>query len=75
MSRSIFASEIPADELPAHVYLRSIRNIVIERSWLRLRLAFGNNAVVVFKRGISEGIYNPHNANHLYVLNSVNFVS
>jgi hypothetical protein len=47
-------------ELPAHVYLRSVHNITVERSWLRLRLDWGDNAVIVFGRGEAEGWYNPH---------------
>jgi hypothetical protein len=51
-------------ELPAHIYIRSIHNITIERSWLRLRLDFGDNAVLHFNQGIEEGIYNPDNPEH-----------
>lgn len=58
LCRRIFANELDAAELPAHVYLQSIHNISIERSWLRLRLDFGDNAVVFFQRGRDEGIYN-----------------
>lgn len=58
--RRIFANEFDAAELPAHVYLQSIHNISIERSWLRLRLDFGDNAVVFFQRGCDEGIYNAY---------------
>jgi hypothetical protein len=36
-----------------------VRNISIERSWLRLRLDFGDNAVLFFLKGIDEGLYNP----------------
>ncbi|KAJ3762218.1 hypothetical protein EV360DRAFT_36154 [Lentinula raphanica] len=62
--REIFHPDCPVDELPAHVYLRSIHNISIERSWLRLRLDFGDNAVLFFYRGIEDGIYNSNNADH-----------
>ncbi|KIK59296.1 hypothetical protein GYMLUDRAFT_60215 [Collybiopsis luxurians FD-317 M1] len=62
--REIFHPESPLEELPAHIYLRSVHNISIERSWLRLRLDFGDNAVIFFNRGIEEGIYNPHDPDH-----------
>jgi hypothetical protein len=51
-------------ELPAYNYLRSIHNISSERSWLRLRLDFGDNAVLFFNKGIEGGVYNPDDANH-----------
>lgn len=53
--------------LPAHCYLRSVHNISIERAWLRLRLDFGNNAILEYEKGASSGIFNPDNALHLYV--------
>ncbi|KAH9921377.1 hypothetical protein B0H21DRAFT_701632 [Amylocystis lapponica] len=57
--RSLFHEDIDNTELPAHVYLRSVHNISIERSWLRLRIDFGDNAVLFFQRGIDDGVYNP----------------
>jgi hypothetical protein len=57
----IFHSDIDQDELPAHKYVRSIRNIAVERSWLRLRLEFGDNAVLHFNKGIEQGVYNSEN--------------
>ena len=53
--------DIDIQELPAHVYLRSVHNVAIERAWLRLRLDWGDNAVIVFEQGKDEGIYNPDN--------------
>ena len=41
----------------AHVFLKSIYNITIERGWLRVRLAWGDNVKLFWKAG--EGIYNP----------------
>ena len=64
MLREILHPDFDIQELPAHVYLRSIHNISIERSWLRLRLDWGDNAVIVFEKGIDEGIYNPDNTQH-----------
>ena len=64
MLREILHPDFDLQELAAHVYLRSIHNISIERSWLRLCLDWGDNAVIVFEKGIAEGIYNPDNAQH-----------
>ncbi|KAJ7015904.1 hypothetical protein C8F04DRAFT_1170026 [Mycena alexandri] len=54
----------PTNELPPHVYLRSVHNIEVERSWYRLRLDFGDNAVLKFQEGIIEGWYRSTDANH-----------
>ena len=62
--RQIFHPEFALDELPAHIYLRSIHNITMEQSWLRLRLDLGDNAVEFFYKGIEDGKYNPDNAQH-----------
>ncbi|KZT13141.1 uncharacterized protein LAESUDRAFT_690342 [Laetiporus sulphureus 93-53] len=56
--RSISHEELDNQQLPADVYLRSVHNITIEHSWLRLRLDFGDNAVTHFNRGLQDGIYN-----------------
>ncbi|KAG6875105.1 hypothetical protein C0992_005191, partial [Termitomyces sp. T32_za158] len=61
--REIFHSDMELNELPAHVYLRSVHNIVAERSWGHLQLDWGKNAVEVFKRGQSEGWYDENNRN------------
>ena len=66
--REIFHPDISTTELPAHIYLRSIHNISVERGWLRLRLDFGDNAVAFFNYGIDEGIYNYDDPQHLYVV-------
>lgn len=66
-SRALFYPDVDNDVLPAHVFIRSIHNISIERSWLRLRLDLGNNAVNVFRQGISDGIYDPNDPVQLYV--------
>lgn len=57
--REIYHPEYDSAELPAHVYLRSVHNISIERSWLRLRLDWGDNMVAFFYKGIDDGMYNP----------------
>lgn len=58
-NRKIFHPDYDNSELPAHVYLRSVHNISIERSWLRLRLDWGDNAVAAFRQGEERGLYNP----------------
>jgi hypothetical protein len=62
--REILHPDIDLTELPAHIYLRSVHNISIERSWLRLRLEWGDNAVLAFEKGKDEGVYNPENPEH-----------
>ena len=64
-SRAAFHPTIDPQELPAHIYVQSVHNISIERSWLRLRLEWGNNAVQIFNDGIQAGLYNPHDINQL----------
>ncbi|KIM46705.1 hypothetical protein M413DRAFT_440291 [Hebeloma cylindrosporum] len=59
--RSTLFPEYDGETLPPHSYVRSVHNIAIERSWLRLRLDWGNNAVIVFKNGIKDGKYNSDN--------------
>ena len=54
-------------ETPAHVYVRSVHNIAVECSWLRLCLEFGDNAVICFKQGEDDGLYLAHIPEHAYV--------
>ena len=58
MDRTIFHPDIDHREPLAHTYMRSIHNTSIERSWLQLKLDFGNNAVEIFNKGIEDGVYN-----------------
>jgi hypothetical protein len=62
-----FHPEINEVETPAHIYVRSVHNISIERSWLRLRLEFGDTAVIVFKKAEEDGIYHSHIPEHVFV--------
>jgi hypothetical protein len=55
--REAFAPHFDIDELPAHVFLKSIHNITIECGWLRLRLQWGDNVKIFWDAG--AGIYNP----------------
>ena len=59
-----FHGDIDIAELPAYNYLRSVHNIAVERSWLRLRLDFGDNAIIFFNKGIKDGIYNSDDVKH-----------
>ncbi|KAM6501724.1 hypothetical protein JOM56_001701 [Amanita muscaria] len=52
------------DQVNGYVHAFRIHNISAERSWLRLRLDFGDNAVLFFNKGIEEGVYNSDDANH-----------
>ncbi|KAK2464499.1 hypothetical protein APHAL10511_003478 [Amanita phalloides] len=62
--REKFHPDIDAYALPPHVYLRSVHNITVERSWYRLRLDFGDNAVMSFEKGQEMGIYNANDPQH-----------
>lgn len=44
--------------------MRSVHNISIERAWLRLRLEFGDSAVIVFKKAEEDGVYLSHIPEH-----------
>src|ERR1700744_3513366 len=54
-------------EKPAHIFLRSVHNIVIERGWLDLRNTFGHNFTHFLEAG--NGIYNDQNPTHRSVFN------
>ncbi|KAF8486785.1 hypothetical protein DFH94DRAFT_796573 [Russula ochroleuca] len=60
--REYFSPNLDLDELPAHVFVKSLHNITIERGWLRLCLQWGDNVKVFWEAG-SE-IYNPTNQHH-----------
>ncbi|KAJ7139308.1 hypothetical protein C8R44DRAFT_605998 [Mycena epipterygia] len=55
--RDIFHPDLAEAGVQAHTYLRSVHNISVERTWLRLRLDFGDTAVLNFNQGIAEGLY------------------
>ncbi|KAJ6450144.1 hypothetical protein C8R45DRAFT_1065416 [Mycena sanguinolenta] len=52
--RDMFHPELSEAGVQAHNYLRSVHNITVERTWLRLRLEFGDNAVLNFRQGIED---------------------
>jgi hypothetical protein len=59
LCRERFGPEFDNAILPAHVYLRSVHNILVERGWVRTRFDFTNNVLVFYKAGIDSGKYNP----------------
>ncbi|KAJ6505041.1 hypothetical protein C8R45DRAFT_1051009 [Mycena sanguinolenta] len=52
--RDMFHPVLSEAGIQAHNYLRSVHNISVERTWLRLRLEFGDNAVLNFRQGIED---------------------
>ena len=58
MLREMFAPQLEELGIPAHKCLQSIRNITIERGWLRLRIQWGENVKIFWAQG--EGIYDPN---------------
>ncbi|KDQ11750.1 hypothetical protein BOTBODRAFT_176943 [Botryobasidium botryosum FD-172 SS1] len=61
--REEFSPHIDIEEVPAHRFLRSVHNILIERGWRLLQIQWGDNVYNEFKRG--EGtVYDPGNARH-----------
>lgn len=63
--REEFHPNIDTAVLKAHEYVRSIHNISIERSWRRLRMDWGDNAVTVYEAAIEDGRYQPSDPVHL----------
>ena len=60
--REQFHPEYIADELPAHVYLRSIHNTPIERTWRAFHVGLGDNAIKAYQSEADRGMYNPEDA-------------
>lgn len=54
----LFHPDLAEAGVQAHTYLRSVHNISVERTWLRLRLEFGDTAVLNFNQGVADGRYN-----------------
>lgn len=50
----MFHTDLAEARILAHNYLRSVHNIAVERTWLRLRLDFGDTAVLNFNQGIAD---------------------
>ncbi|KAF8164040.1 hypothetical protein K438DRAFT_1775735 [Mycena galopus ATCC 62051] len=60
----MFQPELAAAGVQAHTYLHSVHNISVERSWLRLQLDFGDNAVLNFNKGKEDGVYDSNDDDH-----------
>ncbi|KAJ6520574.1 hypothetical protein DFH09DRAFT_1505134 [Mycena vulgaris] len=60
--RDMFHPELAEAGVQAHTYLRSVHNISVERTWLRLRLDFGDTAVLNFNQGVADGKYDSNDA-------------
>ncbi|KAF7372669.1 hypothetical protein MVEN_00130200 [Mycena venus] len=52
--RDMFHPGLSEAQIQAHNYLRSVHNIAMERTWLRLRLDFGDTAVLNFNQGVAD---------------------
>lgn len=63
-SRDFFCPDIDSNDVPAHCFLRSVHNIVIERGWLRLRSLWGDNVYLKYVKGIEAGLYDENNEVH-----------
>lgn len=64
-SSELFGPDFDSEESPAHRFLRSVHDIVIERGWFRLRIRWGDNMVIFFNRGIETGVYHQDNIQHM----------
>lgn len=62
--RDYFRPDISNNDVPAHRFLRSVHNIVIERGWLRLRLLWGENVYLEYMKGVDAGIYDESDEIH-----------
>ncbi|KAG6866887.1 hypothetical protein C0993_007386 [Termitomyces sp. T159_Od127] len=62
--REKYHPELDNDIIPAHRYLPSTRNVAAEQNWLQLRVKFGDTAVLAYRKGEDDGIYNPTNPKH-----------
>ncbi|EGO29471.1 hypothetical protein SERLADRAFT_365490 [Serpula lacrymans var. lacrymans S7.9] len=60
--REEFTPQYSTETLPPHCFLHSVKNIVIERGWLRFHLQWGANAKIWWEAG--EGIYNSTDQKH-----------
>lgn len=63
--REIFFPEYEQELLPAYLYMRSVHNVSIERSWRTLKVDFGDNAVILYNE--FPDCFEPNNANHVFV--------
>ncbi|KAF5319802.1 hypothetical protein D9611_012894 [Ephemerocybe angulata] len=66
--REFFSPDYPLDELQAVRYMRSIHNISVERSWGRMKIEWGNNAVNIYQTGIQEGKFDPESEDQVLLV-------
>jgi len=57
--RERFRPDLDNENLPAHVYVRSVNAITAERGWVRMRYDFTDNAIVFYKAGVDNGRFDP----------------
>jgi len=55
------------DESPAHRFLKSIHNIVIEKEWWQLTLRWGHSILEFYNAGIKDRTFDINNDTHRYV--------
>lgn len=64
VNSDMFHPGLSEAQIQAHNYLRSVHNIAVERTWLRLRLDFGDTAVLNFNQGVADLKYNSDDLDH-----------
>lgn len=52
------------DGSPAHRFLKSIHNIVIEKGWWQLTLRWGHSILEFYNHGIKDGTFDINNETH-----------
>jgi len=62
--RDAFSDDVP--EKPAHIFLRSVHHIPIERGWLDLRREFNDNFTQFWEVG--RGVYDEDNLTHRHLV-------
>ena len=62
MTREYFSPHLDREQLVAHMFLKSVHNITIEKGWLRVRLQWGENVKIFWDAG--SDIYNSTNNHH-----------
>ncbi|EGO28876.1 hypothetical protein SERLADRAFT_366542 [Serpula lacrymans var. lacrymans S7.9] len=58
--REYFSPHLSPDELPAHGFLKSVHNIIIEHGWHLLRIQWGDNVKVFGKQVMGYTMNNDH---------------
>ena len=66
--REAYAPDIDNEKFPAAQHMHSIHNTPIEGLWHWFLITFGLNIKDIIRQGYLNGIYNPNNPVHLYVI-------